>query len=168
MKSWLAIAGAALLASVTASAQMKVPPQQQPRGPSAVIGQGAGSQSVSIGQPQQQKLPPLSEARRIRREEALKLSKSGKAVYVDVRSFETYSKGHIKGAISIPHSQLMNRVREIPPGKTIITYCACVEEHTAALSVLELNAHGVKNTAALVDGWKGWLAANLPTETGSK
>jgi 3-mercaptopyruvate sulfurtransferase SseA len=36
------------------------------------------------------------------------------------------------------------------------------------LSVLELNAHGVKNTAALVDGWKGWIAANLPTETGSK
>jgi len=35
------------------------------------------------------------------------------------------------------------------------------------LSVLELNAHGVKNTAALVDGWKGWLAARLPTETGS-
>ena len=163
MKSWLAIAGAALLAAGSASAQMKIPPQAQQHGSSAVIGQ-----SATIGQPQQQKIPPLSTARRIQRDEALKLAKSGKAVYVDVRSFETYSKGHIKGAISIPHSQLLNRLREIPPGKTIITYCACVEEHTAALSVLELNAHGVKNTAALVDGWKGWIAANLPTETGSK
>jgi len=30
--------------------------------------------------------------------------------------------------------------------------------------VLDLNAHGVKNTAALLGGWNGWLAAGLPTE----
>jgi len=156
MKSWLAVAGAALIAAGSASAQMKVT-QQAPSGV-----------TTQIGQPQQQKLPPLSAARRIKRDDAMKLGKSGKAVYVDVRSLDSFNKGHIKGAISIPHSQLMNRLREIPPGKTIITYCACVEEHTAALSVLELNAHGVQNTAALVDGWKGWLSARLPTETGSR
>jgi len=156
MKSWLAIASAALIAASSASAQMKVT-QQSPHGT-----------STQIGQPQQQKLPPLSAARRIRRDDALELARSGKAVYIDVRSFDTYSKGHIKGALSIPHSQLMTRVREIPPGRTIITYCACIEEHTAALSVLELNAHGVQNAAALVDGWKGWQGARLPTETGSK
>jgi rhodanese-related sulfurtransferase len=156
MKSWLAIAGAALFAAGSASAQMKVT-QQSPRGT-----------TTQIGQPQQQKLPPLSAARRIRRDDALKLARSGKAVYIDVRSFDSYSKGHIKGALSIPHSQLMTRVREIPPGKTIITYCACVEEHTAALSVLELNAHGVQNAAALVDGWKGWQSARLPTDVGSR
>jgi 3-mercaptopyruvate sulfurtransferase SseA len=30
--------------------------------------------------------------------------------------------------------------------------------------VLDLNAHGVKNTAALLGGWNGWVAANLPVE----
>jgi len=30
--------------------------------------------------------------------------------------------------------------------------------------VLELNAHGVKNTAALLGGWNGWTVANLPVE----
>jgi 3-mercaptopyruvate sulfurtransferase SseA len=30
--------------------------------------------------------------------------------------------------------------------------------------VLDLNAHGVKNTAALRDGWNGWVGAKLPTE----
>jgi 3-mercaptopyruvate sulfurtransferase SseA len=30
--------------------------------------------------------------------------------------------------------------------------------------VLDLNAHGIKNTAALLGGWSGWLAAQLPTE----
>jgi 3-mercaptopyruvate sulfurtransferase SseA len=30
--------------------------------------------------------------------------------------------------------------------------------------VLDLNAHGVKNTAALLGGWNGWRDAKLPTE----
>jgi len=28
--------------------------------------------------------------------------------------------------------------------------------------VLDLNAHGVKNTAALLGGWNGWKEAGLP------
>jgi 3-mercaptopyruvate sulfurtransferase SseA len=30
--------------------------------------------------------------------------------------------------------------------------------------VLDLNNNGIKNTAALLGGWSGWKAANLPTE----
>jgi 3-mercaptopyruvate sulfurtransferase SseA len=30
--------------------------------------------------------------------------------------------------------------------------------------VLDLNAHGIRNTAALLGGWNGWTAAKLPTE----
>jgi len=30
--------------------------------------------------------------------------------------------------------------------------------------VLDLNAHGIKNTAALLGGWNGWVEAKLPTE----
>jgi 3-mercaptopyruvate sulfurtransferase SseA len=30
--------------------------------------------------------------------------------------------------------------------------------------VLDLNAHGVKNTAALLGGWNAWRDAKLPTE----
>jgi 3-mercaptopyruvate sulfurtransferase SseA len=32
--------------------------------------------------------------------------------------------------------------------------------------VLDLNAHGVKNTAALLGGWNEWKAKGLPTESG--
>src|SRR6185369_162552 len=74
---------------------------------------------------------------------------------------------HIKGAISIPRSQLIHRLREIPPGKLIVTYCACVREHTAALAVVDLAAHGVNNAAALAGGWNEWTAAGLPTKTGA-
>jgi 3-mercaptopyruvate sulfurtransferase SseA len=35
--------------------------------------------------------------------------------------------------------------------------------------VLDLNAHGIKNTAALLGGWNSWVEAKLPTEkTASK
>ncbi|HEV7922706.1 MAG TPA: rhodanese-like domain-containing protein [Thermoanaerobaculia bacterium] len=110
--------------------------------------------------------PSLDKARRIKRDEAIRLSEAGKAIFVDVRSEETFKKGHIKGAMSIPFSQLALRLRELPPGKTVITYCACPAEHTAALAVLGLNAHKLNNAAALVGGWDEWVGAGEPVETG--
>ena len=74
--------------------------------------------------PVAQPIPSLESARRITRDEAIKLVNAGKAVYVDVRSKESYDVAHIKGALSIPGSQLIARIREIPVGKTIVTYCA--------------------------------------------
>ena len=32
--------------------------------------------------------------------------------------------------------------------------------------MLDLNAHGIKNTAALLGGWNGWIQAKLPIVTG--
>ncbi len=29
--------------------------------------------------------------------------------------------------------------------------------------MLDMNAHGIKNAAALLGGWNGWLQAKLPT-----
>ena len=103
-------------------------------------------------------------ARRIGRDEAMRLVKAGKAVFVDVRSKETFDTGHIKGAISIPGSQMTARARELPQGKMVITYCACVEEHSAAVAVITLNTHGISNAAALIGGWNEWTALGLPTE----
>jgi 3-mercaptopyruvate sulfurtransferase SseA len=34
--------------------------------------------------------------------------------------------------------------------------------------VLDLNAHGIKNTAALLGGWNGWNEARLPIESTPK
>ncbi len=68
---------------------------------------------------------PLESARRIKRDEAMKLVKAGKAVYVDVRSKDSFDAGHIKGAISIPESEIIGpRLKNVPPSKMIITYCA--------------------------------------------
>jgi 3-mercaptopyruvate sulfurtransferase SseA len=66
----------------------------------------------------------LDKAKRVDRDEAIKLVKENKAVFVDVRSKESYDAGHIKGAISIPESQLVTHMRDLPLKKMIITYCA--------------------------------------------
>src|SRR5204863_982658 len=68
------------------------------------------------------------EAPRISRDQARKLVAADKAVFVDVRSQQSYEIGHIKGALSIPGSQMAMRITELPPKKTIITYCACHAE----------------------------------------
>ncbi|HEX3110242.1 MAG TPA: rhodanese-like domain-containing protein [Thermoanaerobaculia bacterium] len=104
------------------------------------------------------------QAPRISKEEAEKLYKEGKAVFVDVRTEHTYSVGHIKGALSIPGSQLAMRITEIPPKKKIITYCACHAEETAGLAVAILKAHGIKDAAALKGGWLEWRDSHYPVE----
>lgn len=108
--------------------------------------------------------PGIAAARRITREEAIKLVREGKGVYVDVRSKQSFDRGHIKGALSFPNSQLISRARELPAGKTIITYCACVKEHSAAVAVANLNSAGFKNAGALVGGWDEWVSLGLPIE----
>jgi 3-mercaptopyruvate sulfurtransferase SseA len=102
----------ATLAPFTAFAQQIQIPTQSTTNPNIVIAPAPqGEQS-------------LDKARRISRDEATKLVKEKKAVFVDVRSKESYDAGHIKGAISIPESELLRRLREIPPKTMIITYCA--------------------------------------------
>lgn len=121
MRNFAAVAIASMLFASVASAQMKVP-QPTPRPGST------GSSPIVIEsspvQPQPQAEPSLESARRIPRAEAIKWVKEKKAVFVDVRSKESYDAGHIKGAISIPLSELLGRLRELPPKKFIITYCA--------------------------------------------
>jgi predicted sulfurtransferase len=66
----------------------------------------------------------LDSARRIDQKEAIELVKKHKAVFVDVRGKEAYEQGHIKGAMSSPLAEIITRLKEVPPGKMIITYCA--------------------------------------------
>lgn len=68
--------------------------------------------------------PSLESARRIDQKEAIELVKKHKAVFVDVRPKESYEAGHIKGSTNIPLGELIGRLKELPPGKMIITYCA--------------------------------------------
>lgn len=152
-----AAAAAAVLVLFAASAGAQYKPKPQKPAPAAP------------GPGQLQPAPQSAEFRRISREEAWKLYQAGQAVFVDVRSHQSFSQGHIKGAKSIPGSQLISRFAEVQdPTKLIITYCACDAEQSSGKAVLTLNSHGVKNAAALKGGLNEWKAARLPIAAGPR
>jgi hypothetical protein len=81
----------------------------------------AGVQTATVKAPA---VESLDSARRITRDEAIKMVAEGKAVYVDVRPKSDYDANHIKGAISMPLGEVITRLRDLPPRKFLITYCA--------------------------------------------
>lgn len=48
---------------------------------------------------------------------------SGAAVFVDVRDGDSYTAGHIPGALSMPLTELENRLGELNRSDWVITYC---------------------------------------------
>ena len=92
--------------------------------------------------------------------------KAGSVILVDVRPAEEYAAGHIAGALSIPHDQLEDRLREIPKDKEVVAYCRgpyCVfaDQAVAALKSKRRKAR------RLEAGFPEWKNAGLPV-TASK
>ncbi len=97
--------------------------QYKPASPSAAPAPAAAPAPVPVTLTPQP-AAPLESAKRIDRPEAIEMVKDGKAVWVDVRPKDQYEIGHIKGALNIPLGDLITRIKELPPHKYIITYCA--------------------------------------------
>ena len=112
---------AVALIAAAANAQYKAPKAPPPSQPGTV--QVAPNNSLQISTSTNAD-DELSKARRVNREEAIKLVKEKKAVWIDVRGKDVYDQSHIPGAISIPLGELTNRLTELPPNKFLITYCA--------------------------------------------
>jgi hypothetical protein len=113
----------AALTAAIASAQYKTPPLPPPAPgttPGAV--QMAPNKNIQITAPSADE--ELAKARRITRDEAMRLVRQKKAVYIDVRSKDSFDEGHLPGAISIPLSELPRRFKDVPLKKFLITYCA--------------------------------------------
>lgn len=153
-KPLLAILAITLTGTI-ASAQMKPQPKPTPRAPAPLIASGARNNTAT-------QFPRISQ------DDAYKLFLEGKATFIDVRSNEQFSYGHIKGALSIPRSQIVGRFNEVMPGKTIITYCACGAEEASGVAATSLISHGVKNVFALKGGWSTWKSAGRPIVVGPK
>lgn len=101
-------------------------------------------------------------------EHAEGLFRQDKALFLDARPEIQYTRGLIRGALSIPWEEVDRRFAEnadlLEGNKTIITYCdgeSCDLSHDLALFLKEM---GFKNVRILVNGWTLWQEAGLPTE----
>ncbi|MBS1508511.1 MAG: ArsR family transcriptional regulator [Bacteroidetes bacterium] len=96
-------------------------------------------------------------------DELVKKIDTGRVTLVDVRPESEYKKGHIADAISIPHDQLSQRLKELPKRTEIIAYCRgpfCVFADEA---VALLRKAGYK-ASRLEEGFPDWKLQKLPVE----
>ena len=78
-------------------------------------------------------------------------------VLVDVRSPELYSRGHVPGAVNIPHSTMTaTRMAEYPQDTLFVTYCSgphCNGSTRGAIRLAELG----RPVKEMIGGVMGWL-----------
>jgi rhodanese-related sulfurtransferase len=91
-------------------------------------------------------------------------------ILVDARIPESYSEGHLPGAISLPLDEVKAGKRSLPTGpkeKTVIVYCGgygCEDSFTLALLLISA---GYKDLRVFAGGYPQWVEAQLPIETGA-
>jgi rhodanese-related sulfurtransferase len=97
------------------------------------------------------------------RDELIARLRKGDVVLVDVRPSEEFEAGHIKGARSIPLSELEDRLAELPADREVVAYCRgpfCAYAHEA---VRRLQAAG-RRARRLEEGWPEWRLASQRAE----
>jgi rhodanese-related sulfurtransferase len=102
---------------------------------------------------------------RITIDELKTLMEQKAVVVLDVREPASFEKGRIPGAININYTDIMGHAKGLAGEKrTIVAYCACANEMTAARAAVDLAARGIPGAKALKGGWDEWLARGEKTE----
>ncbi len=88
-------------------------------------------------------------------------------VLVDVRSPELYARGHVPGAVNIPHGKLVeSKLAHYPADTVFVTYCAgphCNGGHRGAIRLARLG----RPVKLMIGGITGWLDEGFELATGS-
>ncbi|MFL6674297.1 MAG: rhodanese-like domain-containing protein [Massilia sp.] len=87
-------------------------------------------------------------------------------VLFDVRSPALYGKGHVPGAISMPHGKMIAaKLEQYPAATLFVVYCAgphCNGAHRAALRLAQLG----RPVKLMIGGITGWLDEGLTLARG--
>jgi len=77
-----------------------------------------------------------------------------------------YDRGHLPGAINLPHDQVRERAAGLLPDKSafIIVYCANTPCQNSAIAARTLDELGYVNVAEYLEGKQDWVEAGLPLE----
>jgi rhodanese-related sulfurtransferase len=78
-------------------------------------------------------------------------------ILVDVRGPNSFAKGHVPGAINIPHGKMVaSRMGEYPKDKTFVVYCAGPHCNGANKAAVRLARLGLP-VKMMIGGVTGWI-----------
>ena len=94
----------------------------------------------------------------------LRMDSGEKFLLVDVREDNEWEKGHLPGAVHMGRGVIERDIEtQVPETSTkMILYCG--GGFRSALVADNLQKMGYTNVESMDGGWKGWVAAGLPTE----
>ena len=93
------------------------------------------------------------------------LGKGADFVLLDVRGPALFARGHIKGAINLPHGKIIaSKMAEWPKDTLFVTYCAGPHCNGAARGALRLAELG-RPVKIMAGGVTGWIDEGFPLET---
>lgn len=88
-------------------------------------------------------------------------------VLLDVRSPDLFARGHVGGAINLPHGKITASRMAMWPGETVfIVYCAGPHCNGAARGVLRLARLG-RPVKIMAGGVMGWLDEGFALQAGT-
>lgn len=87
-------------------------------------------------------------------------------VLVDVREESEWAAGHLPGAIHLSKGIIERDIEQRVPDMETKMILYCGGGFRSALSADNLQKMGYRNVESMDGGWKGWIAAGLPTQKG--
>jgi rhodanese-related sulfurtransferase len=85
-------------------------------------------------------------------------------VLIDVRSPESFARGHLPGAINIPHAKIIAaRMERYPPGTLFVVDCAGPHCNGAERGALRLARLGLP-VKVMIGGMTGWIDEGFGVE----
>ena len=81
---------------------------------------------------------------------------------IDVRQPAEWRRGHIRGSVNLPLTQLASRLHQLPTGKPVVTVCASGHRSAVAASTLQSAGYPSEN---LKGGIRAWTRAGLPLQS---
>ncbi|MGD8710741.1 MAG: rhodanese-like domain-containing protein, partial [Ectothiorhodospiraceae bacterium] len=98
-------------------------------------------------------------------ESATQMYNRENAVFVDIRTENSYITAHLPGAVNIPLAHLDQQVDKLKSydGRPLIVYCD--HGRTSAKAESKLRKLGIQPVFQLRGGLSSWQSAGLPTES---
>ena len=88
------------------------------------------------------------------------------AVIIDVRRYDEWVTGHVRGAIHIPIDDLMGRIDELPQGKRLLFICAAGVRSGLACEFAAAAGYSSEELYNVEDGTPTWIEKSHPTSYG--